>query len=96
MDIYEQNLIVPVDGNKEHYVVMKNELILGKGKNKGRNVSGLSLNANKLLRMIISQCVIQDDEFIGLNIDSAEINASESFSMNALDARIAHMDKTFQ
>ena len=62
-DVYEQNLIVPVDGNKEHYVVMKNELILGKGKNKGRNVSGLSLNANKLLRIIISQCVVQDDEF---------------------------------
>ena len=44
----------------------------------------------------LTDSFIQDDEFIGLNIDSAEINASESFSMNALDARIAHMDKTFQ
>jgi len=52
-EYFEQ--VVPMNTSVENYVVMKNDLIKGK--------STLSLNATKLLRLTIMQCVISDTGF---------------------------------
>lgn len=59
----EQTIPVNMDTDESHYVVMKNELILGEGKANGKSVSGLSLNALKLLRLTIMQCIKSDNKF---------------------------------
>lgn len=52
-EYFEQ--IIPMNTNVENYVIMKNDLVKGK--------SILSLNATKLLRLTIMQCVLSDTGF---------------------------------
>lgn len=70
----EQIIPVHMDTNDDHFVVMKNELILGEGKSRGKNVSGLSLNAIKLLRLTIMQCAKSDIGFKPYKISVKELS----------------------
>ena len=91
-EFVERRVPIPaenMDTDETNYVVMKNELILGKGSNAGKEMSGLTITANKLLRLLIMQCLKTDFEFKPYKITTTELSEFLSIDKSNLSrARI--------
>ena len=69
----ERKIPIKMNTDETNYVVMKNELVLGKGLTKGRDKSGLTITAQKLLRLLIMQCMKNDLDFRTYSISAKEL-----------------------